>query len=769
MDGPDGHGTHFLILPADEILEADLRPEDDDSASPLQKMLIGFSDSMIADRKDRKAPIEAEFRDHSSEGVVTEWIGPSEFFTPADFERADHRFQGRFDERGQFDGTVRIYDAQPEPYVVSWPQGAGRETKCGPFSIDFAYVQGTPSESRLDPLQFAEFSGKLRRAGGLYIYRDGIRVLPYGTTDSDFLDIEYRRSKGAGFYFFSYRRMFGAIRVTRSKNAALQEKAGREGFRQNAAYRDFKAVLENFLVQLAADFFRKGDSSDQFRKKKAELSRNEKLRQQRDKECKAVRAKLATEISEFLKDVEAGQPVEDAERIRTDFRRTLDAAKRGRRLSREDAGKLVASAARQVNDLRSMYRILRPHGVGLPRDLETGLATCMNEYENLDESVFTPLQRELETAITENLTLLPEEDAAWEVLRLTYEAESSLSKEKVKDAAIEVRKEAASLAQRVDTQVASMLADLERVFANFVTRLNDTGDDTDIDGLRHMWESLSLAEIRPRIAQLEALGDEIRSTALVGVPSAADIREAVDEELIELREAQVAQFELLQLGLAIGIIQHEFRSCVKGLRISLSKLKRWANTNAQLRTLYAEIRTNFDHLDGYLSLFTPLTRRLYRSKVDISGSEIANFITELFAERLKRHDVSLVVSEEFKASRMREFPSSVYPCFVNLVDNSLYWLSSRSAKREIRFDVLDGDLVVSDSGPGVKSSDRARIFELGFTRKPGGRGMGLHISREILKKIGYELSLDPPVRGEGATFRIRKRPETELSERRDSQ
>ena len=36
--------------------------------------------------------------------------------------------------------------------------------------------------------------------------------------------------------------------------------------------------------------------------------------------------------------------------------------------------------------------------------------------------------------------------------------------------------------------------------------------------------------------------------------------------------------------------------------------------------------------------------------------------------------------------------------------------------------------------------------------------MGLYISRETLKKIGYDLQLDPSPRGHGATFRIRRRP-----------
>ena len=50
--------------------------------------------------------------------------------------------------------------------------------------------------------------------------------------------------------------MFGVIDIGIEANQNLVEKAGREGFRENRAYRQFRSILENFLVQVAAEFFR---------------------------------------------------------------------------------------------------------------------------------------------------------------------------------------------------------------------------------------------------------------------------------------------------------------------------------------------------------------------------------------------------------------------------------------------------------------------------------------------------------------------------------
>ena len=63
----------------------------------------------------------------------------------------------------------------------------------------------------------------------LYIYKDNVRILPYGTNDYDFLDIERNRTKSAGYYYFSYRRIFGVIEISQGENPQPNEKAGREG------------------------------------------------------------------------------------------------------------------------------------------------------------------------------------------------------------------------------------------------------------------------------------------------------------------------------------------------------------------------------------------------------------------------------------------------------------------------------------------------------------------------------------------------------------
>ncbi len=245
------HGTQFLIAPVDPILNSDIDVKGGWGSSPFQRLLLGFGNTIAGE----DAEFAAEFRDHHADGRTFELIGERSFFTPDEFVSLDHHFDGTFDEFGQFVGTIQLYRGEPQPYVLSWPTAGGRPTECGAFRFKLGYLMGLSDESRLPREEHGPMYDKLNRLGGLYIYRDGVRVLPYGNSDYDFLNIEQRRTLAAKDWFFSYRRMIGLVEINHDNNSALVEKAGREGFRENRASRQFRDILENFFKQLAIDYF----------------------------------------------------------------------------------------------------------------------------------------------------------------------------------------------------------------------------------------------------------------------------------------------------------------------------------------------------------------------------------------------------------------------------------------------------------------------------------------------------------------------------------
>lgn len=234
------------------------------------------------------------------------------------------------------------------------------------------------------------------------------------------------------------------------------------------------------------------------------------------------------------------------------------------------------------------------------------------------------------------------------------------------------------------------------------------------------------------------------------------ITDALGEEVETLRERIHADVELSQLGLAVSIIHHEFNSTVRSIRTSLRDLKAWSDVNEDLDGVYKNIKINFEHLDGYLNLFTPLNRRLQRKKEEINLLEVKSFLIDLFKNRMDRHCISFKHTKGYAKGILFGFRSSFYPVFVNVIDNAIYWLNeSNIDDKTIRLHAdEDGAVYISNNGLLVDERDRERIFSLGFSRKNNGRGMGLHISNEALETIGYKLTLDEPREGSTVTFKI---------------
>lgn len=83
--------------------------------------------------------------------------------------------------------------------------------------------------------------------------------------------------------------------------------------------------------------------------------------------------------------------------------------------------------------------------------------------------------------------------------------------------------------------------------------------------------------------------------------------------------------------------------------------------------------------------------------------------------------------------------------FINLFDNSLYWLETVDKEEKLVLVTLDGNngqLIFSDNGPGIRDEDTPYIFEAFFSGKgQGGRGLGLYISRQIMERNEYNIRL----------------------------
>ena len=161
----------------------------------------------------------------------------------------------RFDA-GSGDEQVTLYD-EPVKALWIWRQRysktearakAGDEQTylCGDFAfhfyifdfsrgIDGRYVLSQAEKNRLKDHR-------------VYLYRDSVRVYPYGDPDDDWLNIDTSRGIGRAGDFFSNDQVIGWVDITQEGNPALRDKTNREGLIETGgAAEDFVFLIGTFL------------------------------------------------------------------------------------------------------------------------------------------------------------------------------------------------------------------------------------------------------------------------------------------------------------------------------------------------------------------------------------------------------------------------------------------------------------------------------------------------------------------------------------------
>lgn len=135
-----------------------------------------------------------------------------------------------------------------------------RGTHCGSFSFSFYMFDFGPDAKGQYLLD--KDDKDLIKEHRVYLYRDGIRVYPYGDKEDDWLGIDVYRGTIRASEFVSNEQTVGYVNITQAHNPNLKDKTSREGLIDTGyATEDFKAVLQTLLAWL-----RKGPFEQYLRK-----------------------------------------------------------------------------------------------------------------------------------------------------------------------------------------------------------------------------------------------------------------------------------------------------------------------------------------------------------------------------------------------------------------------------------------------------------------------------------------------------------------------
>ena len=129
---------------------------------------------------------------------------------------------------------------------------------------------------------------------------------------------------------------------------------------------------------------------------------------------------------------------------------------------------------------------------------------------------------------------------------------------------------------------------------------------------------------------------------------------------------------------------------------------------------------------------------------NIDVKEIIDKVNRLYKRAFNDNKISVDFDVTERPLIVRTTDAVLLQVFINLFDNSLYWLKTVNRERRIRISI-DGNnqrLIFSDNGPGIKDDDVDYVFEAFYSGKgEEGRGLGLYIARQLLDRYDYSIGL----------------------------
>ena len=221
------------------------------------------------------------------------------------------------------------------------------------------------------------------------------------------------------------------------------------------------------------------------------------------------------------------------------------------------------------------------------------------------------------------------------------------------------------------------------------------------------------------------------------------------EELIERQRELCQADKLASLGTLSAGMAHEIKNplaIIKGLTQS---------DNADAEKIREVVPRQIDRINDLVEdlLTFSKPKQLRREKVDINS---VLFQTVKFVEKEcgnRNIEVKSLLNDGL--SSVTGDKELLSQAFLNLMLNGMQAIEGKGM---LAVETRGGDsgkieIVISDTGRGIRKEDIKRVFDPFFTTKEKGSGLGLSVTYRIIKEHGGEISVDSEV-GKGSTFTI---------------
>jgi signal transduction histidine kinase len=308
----------------------------------------------------------------------------------------------------------------------------------------------------------------------------------------------------------------------------------------------------------------------------------------------------------------------------------------------------------------------------------------------------------------------------------------------VKEAGAEI----AILNPEAERLVGRLVNALPAALADALAEARDTGEERELelpwsDGVNAAWLAVRHAWLEP---------DREQSSSVFIL---RDVSEA--KKLEQEREQVGRQQALVEMS---ALLAHEIRNPLGSLELFaglLAETEREGESQNWIEHVQAGLRTLSATVNNVLHLYN--TPQAEAAEMDLG--QLLDWAYEFLRPLAKQACVELRLSNGLRGVTIRADRHRLEQVLLNLALNAFRfmpgggWLGFCGADLQ-----AEGvEIAVRDTGPGISEGDLPRIFQAGFSTRPGSCGLGLAVCHKIIQQHGGSIGVESRA-GYGTTFRL---------------
>ncbi|MFA6598631.1 MAG: ATP-binding protein [Ignavibacteriaceae bacterium] len=232
------------------------------------------------------------------------------------------------------------------------------------------------------------------------------------------------------------------------------------------------------------------------------------------------------------------------------------------------------------------------------------------------------------------------------------------------------------------------------------------------------------------------------------------IKDLTEARLLE--EQKKRNEKLSAMGELASGVAHEIRNPINAIGMIAQRLNREfvpAEGNAEYLDITKVLKTEVERINKIITQFLNYAKPIELQKKKIISSEFFNDLTLLFKEQAKQRGIHLLVPAE-NAFTMHIDPELMKQTMMNFLQNA-FDATKENGTVTLAYSKKDQNILIkiADDGKGISEENLAKIFNLYFTTKKEGNGLGLSIAQKIVSQHNGTIHVTSKV-NQGTTFTI---------------